>query len=124
MYTITAYILYLVCSIITIFIVGGILHRNGKIYLFGGCPDAELSNSANNFLYLCYCLLNTAFALFFLGRHPGVSTFNQVIEFIVGSQGTIFLSLGVIHVINIIFAPKILLHFLNKKLLTSKNQKS
>ncbi|MBA3680608.1 MAG: hypothetical protein H0W73_05515 [Bacteroidetes bacterium] len=124
MYTIIAYIIYLLCSLITVFVIGNILRQNGKAYLFGECPDAEMSNSANNFLYIGYCLINSAFAFFFLRSTSAISSFVQVIEFIVSSQGIIFFTLGIIHYLNIIFAPKIILYFLNKKLLTNKNQKS
>lgn len=131
MYTITAYIVYLFLSIITVFVVGKILHTNGKSYLFGECPDKELAYSANNFLYLGYCLINTAFALFFLRSTSALQSFAQVLEFITASQGFIFLSLGLMHFVNVIFAPKILMFFLSKKLLTPsaeevdhKNQKS
>jgi hypothetical protein len=78
-----------------------------------------MSTSANNFLYMGYCLVNTGFAFFFL-HSANVSTLSQLLEFITFSQGTIFFSLGLLHLFNIIFAPKIILHFLNKKLLTYK----
>jgi hypothetical protein len=121
MYTITAYIIYLFCSIITVFIVGNILHRNGKMFLFGECPDRALSDSANNFLYKSFCMVNTAFALFFLGTTKGLQSLQQVLEFIFHTQGIIFLSLGSAHLINLLIVPKVINHFLNKKLLTPKN---
>lgn len=122
MYTIIAYIIYLSCSIITVFVVGGILHRNGKVFLFGECSDLQLSQSANNFLYMCYCMINTAFALFFLGTTKGLVSLAQVLEFIATSQGTIFLSLGIMHFVNVIFAPRIITHFLNKRLNVTKTK--
>ncbi len=124
MYTIVAYIIYLFCSIITVFVIGNSLRKNGKIYLFGECTDEEMSTSANNFLYIGYCLLNTAFAFFFLRTTKHLTSFVQVMEFIVSSQGIIFFVLGIMHYTNIIFAPKIILYFLNKRLLTNKNKKS
>ncbi|MBA3665470.1 MAG: hypothetical protein H0W61_14840 [Bacteroidetes bacterium] len=121
MYIITAYSIYLFCSLITVLVVGKSLHRNGKSYLFGECPDEAMSTSANNFLYTGYCLVNSAFALFFLRTTSSLHTWTEVFEFISFSQGFIFLSLGLLHMVNIIFAPKIIQHFLNKKLLTHKN---
>lgn len=124
MYTILAYIVYLNCSIITVFVVGKSLHRNGKTYLFGECHDEAMSNSANNFLYTGYCLVNSGFALFFLNAASNITTITQVIEFIGTSQGLIFLTLGCMHLINIIFAPKIIQHFINKKLIINPKTKS
>jgi hypothetical protein len=106
----------------TVFAVGGILHRNGKAYLFGKCPDKAMAYSANNFLYTGYCMINTAFALFFLKSATAMNNFEQVLEFIVSSQGIIFTSLGIMHFVNVIFAPKIIMHFIRKKLSTHKNQ--
>lgn len=115
MYTIIAYIVYLLLSLITVFIVGKVLHTNGKTYLFGECPDKELSYSANNFLYVGYCLINCAFALFFLRATTGIESFSQVLEFIATSQGFIFFTLGIMHFVNIIFAPLIINYFFKKK---------
>ncbi len=121
MYTIIAYIIYLLCSIFTVFKVGKILHKNGEVFLFGECPDRALSESANNFLYKGYCMVNTGFALFFLGFTKGMKDVQQVIEFICRTQGIIFLSLGSAHIINLLIVPKIMNHFLTKKLSHSKN---
>lgn len=123
MYTVIAYIVYLACSAVTVLIVGKSLHRNGKVYLFGECMDEAMSLSANNFLYVGYCLLNTGFAFFFLRTTNALLSLAQVVEFIATSQGTIFLTLGVMHFINILFAPKIIMYFIQKKLnINLKNQ--
>lgn len=115
MYQILSYIIYLAFSLITVLVVGKNLHKNGKVFLFAECPDENLSTSANNFLYIGYCLVNSGFALFFLNSTSTISTFSQLIEFITTSQGIIFISLGILHVLNIIFAPRIISFFLNKK---------
>ena len=115
MYTIVAYIIYLTISLLTVLVVGNILHRNGEAFLFAECPDKALSHSANNFLYIGYCLVNTGFAFYFLNSKTKIATCSQVMEFIATSEGIIFLSLGIMHVFNILFAPRILAFFLSKK---------
>jgi len=120
MYTLLAYLVYLLLSIFTVFIVGKSLRTEGMVYLFGECQDKELSASANNFLYVCYCLLNTAFALFFLGTGKPMKSLAEALEFITYSQGFIFLCLGGLHFLNILVAPKIIQRMLQKKLLTNK----
>lgn len=116
MYTIISYSIYLMFSLLTVIVVGKILHRNGETFLFAECPDKELSHSANNFLYIGYCLVNTGFAFYFLNSSNHINTISETIEFIATSEGIISLSLGTMHVINIIFAPRILSFFLSKKL--------
>lgn len=124
MYTIVAYLFYLFLSVFTVVGVGRSLHRQGKIYLFGECPDDKLSTSTNNFLYIGYCLLNTGFALFFLGTGKPLASLTESIEFVAASQGIIFLTLGLLHFLNILLAPKIVRALLEKKLLTNKTRKS
>jgi hypothetical protein len=120
MYVIVAYTIYLICSLITVVVVGKILHTNGKVYLFGECSSHEMSASANNFLYVGYCLVNTGFAFYFLRSAENLNSLTQLLEFIIESQGIIFFSLGSLHFINIIYVPKIIMYFLNKRL-TIKN---
>lgn len=115
MYQIIAYAVYLGFSLITVLVVGKSLHRNGKAFLFGECPDESLSNSTNNFLYVGYCLVNTGFAFYFLNTSGHISGFMQLIEFITRSEGIIFLSLGALHILNLIFAPRIIAWFLRHR---------
>jgi hypothetical protein len=124
MWTFIAYFIYLILSLLTVFVVGRSLHAQGKVYLFGECPDHAISDSANNFLYVCYCLVNTGFALFFLNSGDTIHSFKDVLEFVFFTQGIIFTCLGVLHFLNVLFAPKIVQHYLQKKLLTNKNRKS
>jgi hypothetical protein len=116
MYQIIAYVIYLGFSLITVLVVGKNLQRNGKEFLFAECPDENLSTSANNFLYVGYCLVNTGFAFYFLNSSDTITNFSQVVEFIATSEGIIFLSLGFLHVLNVILAPRIISFFLSKKL--------
>lgn len=116
MYQILAYIIYLAFSLITVLVVGKSLHRQGKVFLFAECPDESLSNSANNFLYVGYCLVNTGFAFYFLNTSGSITNLLELLEFIVTSEGIIYVSLGFMHVINVIFAPRIISFFLAKKI--------
>jgi len=115
MYQITAYIIYLAISLVTVLRVGKNLHRNGETFLFSECPDYDLSHSANNFLYTGYCLVNTGFAFYFLNSTGKLGNTTEVVEFIIYSEGIIFTSLGCLHLLNIIFAPRIISYFLTKK---------
>lgn len=116
MYQILAYIIYLILSLLTVLVVGKNLHRNGQEFLFGECPDEALSNSTNNLLYIGYCLVNTGFAFYFLNASGTICSLVQLLEFIATSEGIIFLSLGSLHILNVILAPRIISFFLAKKL--------
>jgi len=114
MYNTTAYIIYLLLSLITVLWVGKILHRNGKDYLFAECPDRHLSEASNNFLYVGYCLVNTGFAFYFLNACETLFCWTDVLEFITRTTGIIYVSLGAMHFINMLFAPKIINRFINQ----------
>lgn len=116
MYRVAAYIIYLIFSLITVLVVGKSLHKQGKVFLFAECPDENLSNSANNFLYVGYCLVNTGFAFYFLNTTGSITNFSELLEFIATSEGIIYISLGLLHVLNVIFAPRIISFFLTKKI--------
>ena len=112
---ISAYIIYLSLSLITVLWVGKILHSNGKDYLFAECPDKNISEATNNLLYTGYCLVNSGFAFYFLNTCETLNSFNEVLEFISFSTGIIYSSLGAAHFFNIIFVPKIVNIFINKR---------
>jgi hypothetical protein len=115
MYNIIAYIIYLSLSLFTVLWVGKILRRNGKDYLFAECPDRSLSEASNNFLYIGFCLLNSGFAFYFLNTCETLLNFVDVIEFITCTTGFIYVTLGFIHFINMLLAPRIINLFISKR---------
>ncbi len=124
MFNTIAYIIYLSLSLFTVLWVGKILHRNGKDYLFAECPDKGLSEASNNFLYIGYCLVNSGFAFYFLNTCEMLKSFTEVLEFISRSTGIIYASLGAVHFVNMLLAPKIINLFINKRNINLKKQNS
>lgn len=118
MYNIVAYSVYLICSLVVVLWVGRILHRNGKAYLFEECPDKSVSEAANNILYVCYCLLNAGFAFYDLNTCNHLSSLAGLLEFLASSEGFLLLVLGFMHIINLLFAPKVISLFISKKQFT------
>ncbi|MBS1635004.1 MAG: hypothetical protein JST26_03710 [Bacteroidetes bacterium] len=114
MYTIIAYILYLLCSFLIVVWVGKILHTNGRAYLFEECPDKAISEAANNLLYVGYCLVNTGFAFYHLDTCGQMSGIADVVEFMADSEGFILITLSILHFINMFFAPKIISLFIKR----------
>lgn len=115
MFNVLAYIIYLFLSLITVLWVGKILHQNGKDYLFAECSDKALSEASNNFLYAGYCLVNSGFAFYFLNTCETLESLTQVVEFISRSTGIIYASLGAMHFVNMLLAPKIINLFISKR---------
>jgi hypothetical protein len=115
MYNVIAYIIYLFLTLITVLWIGKILHRNGKNYLFAECPDKNLSEASNNFLYVGYCLVNSGFAFYFMNTCETLKNLAEVFEFISRSTGIIYASLGAMHFVNMLLAPKIINLFINKR---------
>ncbi len=130
MYNITAYLIYLSLSLVTVIWVGKILHRNGKDYLFVECTDKHMAEASNNFLYVGYCLVNTGFAFYFLNTCETLLNFADVLEFITHTTGIIYTSLGIVHFLNMLFVPKIVNGITNKRNInqprtnTAQNKKS
>ena len=114
MYTISAYIIYLLCSFLVVVWVGKILHTNGKAYLFEECPDKAISESANNLLYVCYCLVNTGFAFYHLDTCGSLHSVSEVLEFLTRSEGFILITLAIMHYINMLFAPMAISFFIKR----------
>jgi hypothetical protein len=122
MFNSIAYMIYLLLSLVTVLWVGKILHRNGKAYLFAECPDPHFSEASNNFLYTGYCLVNTGFAFYFLNTCEILVSWTEVFEFITRSTGIIYSSLGIMHFINMLFVPKVINLFINKRSINHKNE--
>lgn len=118
MYNVIAYSAYLACSLVVVLWVGRILHRNGKAYLFEECPDQLVSEAANNILYVCYCLLNAGFAFYDLNACHRLNSLAEIIEFLASSEGFLLLVLGFMHLLNLLFAPKVISLFISKKQFT------
>lgn len=114
MYNIVAYSAYLACSLVVVLWVGRVLHRNGRAYLFEECPDKMVSEAANNILYVCYCLLNAGFAFYDLHTCGPLSSMAELLEFLASSEGFLLLVLGFMHILNLLFAPKIISLFISK----------
>jgi hypothetical protein len=122
MYNIVAYLVYLGLSLIVVLWVGKILHRNGKEYLFAECHNKQLSGNANNILYIGYVLVNTGFAFYFMNRGNKLYNFIEVAEYISFCFGYILSTLGIMHFINMILAPRITSLFIKKQQPITNNQ--
>ena len=111
MYNSIAYIIYLFCSLVVVIWVGRLLHKNGKLFLEETCPDKHLADNTNNLLYVGYCLMNSGFAFYQLNSLETLKNFTDVIEFVASSEGFILITLGLMHFLNMLIVPKIILFF-------------
>lgn len=115
-----AYLLYLSASLFVVIWVGKILHRNGKLFLESNCPDKHLADNTNNILYVCYCLVNGGFAFYSLNTCETLKNINQIIAFVSSEVGTLLITLSIMHYLNMLFVPKIILLFANTNTITNQ----
>lgn len=101
-YNILAYCIYLLFTFTVIVKVGKICYHHGKVYslqIFDN--DAEFTNRVNNILLVCYYLLNLGYCLLTISTWQIVVSWQQCIETVAIKAGTILITIGIIHFINI-----------------------
>jgi uncharacterized membrane protein HdeD (DUF308 family) len=102
-YNILGYCIYLFFTFTVIVYVGLLCFKNGKVYslqIFNN--DEELTNTTNNILLLCYYLFNLGYCLATIYNWQAVKTWQNCIESVCKKAGLILITIGVLHLINII----------------------
>lgn len=101
-YTIIGYGIYLIFTGTIIVYVGLQCYKYGKIYslqILGG--DETLSIRINNILLLCYYLFNLGYCLLTLYNWGAIDSWAVCLAAISLRTGTILISIGILHLINI-----------------------
>ena len=96
------YSIYLaICIVITVF-VGKHLHKNGY-YLILNLFDNELfTKTINNILLIAYYLVNIGYIAITIVTFGEITDYPAMLEVLAGKVGLILLSLGILHINNII----------------------
>jgi hypothetical protein len=124
MYNLIAYGIYLSLALITVLFVGHLLFKNGRFFLIEVFDSSSLADNINRVLYLGYCLVNSGCAFYHLNTVSNLNTVQELIEFLFGSTGQLYLILGLMHFANLLVIPR-LKPFLKTSLITNlKKQKS
>ena len=102
-YNILGYSIYLIFTFTVIVKVGLICYHHGKVYslqIFNG--DIELTERTNNILLLCYYLFNLGYCLITIYTWQKTENWQQCIEAVCKKAGFILISIGTLHLINIV----------------------
>jgi urea transporter len=105
MYNTLAYIIYLSLALFSVLVVGRLLYTNGRFYLVEIFHNEKIADAVNRFLITGYCLVNVGGAFRCLHKTDAFETFQQCVEYVFTNQGELFLLLGIMHCMNLIFLP-------------------
>ncbi|MFT6102492.1 MAG: hypothetical protein ACJATV_000727 [Granulosicoccus sp.] len=101
MFTSSAYITYIILSIVITIFVSRTLSKNGEIYLiegFGG--NIDLAKSVNHMLVVGFYLLNLGFVLLRMRTGVAIEDMEALIVYLSSGLGFVLLALGVAHFFN------------------------
>jgi len=105
-----AYIIYLVCMAFIIYRVGGLCHRNGRVFIlrmYHG--DVTATDTINNILLVAYYLFNMGYAFLKLKNWERIDSTAALISSLSGNIGLLVLILAFTHYFNMA-----LIYFLSK----------
>ena len=102
-YTIAAYIVYLLVTVLVILRVGHILYKAGRPFVIKCMHgDVALADAINKMLLVGYYLFNTGYTVFVLRIWKAISSGRELAEALGEKIGLILLALGVMHMFNVI----------------------
>lgn len=103
-YNTTTYILYLAITLFVVFFVGHTLFRNGRPFLVNTFTGNEmLADAVNKILLSGFYLINAGYTIFVLKVWENVNTLREMINVLSMKTGMIILTLGIMHVFNVLF---------------------
>jgi hypothetical protein len=107
MYIVTAYVIYLVISVLLTVWVAHTLSKNGLIFLVDSfLGNRELANSVNHLLVVGFYLINLGYVLLALQAASRPLSVQAVIELLSSKLGVVMLVLGAMHFTNLIIFSK------------------
>lgn len=101
MYTVTAYTLYIIASIVITVLVSRTLSKNGEVYLIDAFDNNDaLASSVNHMLVVGSYLLNLGFVLLRMKTTAAIDSPEGIIVYLTSSLGFVLLVLGIAHFFN------------------------
>ena len=101
MYTLTAYVTYIIISIFITVFVSRTLSKNGRIFLVDGFSgNEELADSVNHLLVVGFYLVNLGFVLLRMRTDGVIVSAEELIVYLTSNIGVVLLILGVAHFFN------------------------
>lgn len=108
--SISFYLVYATIAVGLVVFLARTLHRNGAVFLRDVFDDADMAAAVNQLLVVGFYLLNMGYALMLYKLEP--EYFNLTVAFneLVSRIGLLVLSLGAIHLVNMLIFWKIRNH--------------
>ena len=101
LFTVTAYAIYLLVSIVLTVWVARTLHRNGRIFLIDAFHgDEPRADAVNHLLVVGFYLINVGYVTLALKYGDKPRDLAQTIEFLSTKVGLVLVVLGVMHFFN------------------------
>lgn len=108
MYTVAAYVLYLLLSVVLTVWVARTLHKNGRVFLvdtFGG--NEQFADSVNHLLVVGFYLINIGYVTLALKYGEKPYDLQTAIEFLSYKVGLVLVVLGAMHFFNMAVFAKV-----------------
>lgn len=105
--TLTSFGIYTLFSLSMVILVGTVLFKNGKVFLFDIFKgDTELTEAVNRLLLIGFYLINFGYILINYNFAKAIGNWIELLQKLSSELGIIIFSLGIIHMINIFFLMK------------------
>lgn len=104
---IVAYVIYAAIALTLIIYLARTLHRNGAVFLRDVFDSDELAEAINHLLVVGFLLLNLGYAIVLYRVTPDYGSEIAFINDLVQRLGILVLSLGVVHLLNMVVFWKI-----------------
>ncbi|MBA3972294.1 MAG: hypothetical protein H0X46_09160 [Bacteroidetes bacterium] len=102
-YNILTYYLYFLLLLFIVLYVGAALYKNGRGFLINTfLGNVTLADAVNKFLLAGYYLINIGYTALFLKITENINTGLGVCTALSVKAGAIILTLGIVHIINVI----------------------
>jgi len=101
-YTVAAYVLYLIVSVVLTIWVARTLHQNGRTFLVDAFNGNEsLADSVNHLLVVGFYLINIGYVTLALRYGTKPQSLQTMVEFLSTKLGLVLVVLGVMHFLNL-----------------------
>jgi hypothetical protein len=107
-YNICTYVFYLLITLVVVLNVGHVLFKNGRVFLINTFNGNEvIADSVNKVLLAGYYLINAGYCITVLKVWETVISFQQMINVLSFKSGFIILTLGIMHLFNVLVLIRI-----------------
>ncbi len=101
------YLTYALIAVSLVVFLARTLYQNGQVFLESSFDEPELAHAVNKLLVIGFYLLNLGYALLVYQLQPSYETLTAAFNELVVKLGVLLLSLGAVHMLNMLVFWKI-----------------